>query len=581
MTIETKRGKRVTVAQYMMEENRYQVRYPNLRLITIYKKNVPSHHAFPPECLTIKTVPYKRKMNEKELERLIQAASQKPAEKKAFIEACHKNQLRNGRNKTHLDAWGVQIAEEMAKIPARVLPGPGLEGGDQTFIDVKGKGEWDDGAYKFQTPIAVRSWGLANFSSCPNANIKDLFVALMDMMKKRGMEVAGFPYKMDFDRRGRHQCKQFFEDIAAGAKSKFEGEPCQIIMVIMPDFTDREGRNVVTTEDLYTEVKVASDQLVGIPSQCIRTTNAGLEERAADHNRRAYVANLTLKMNAKLGGINTILSTLQGKHPTYSFPLLGDRPFMVLGADLTHPPPSSEDKRSVVGVVASMDRTLSHYACRTQFQECSDTGREVIRDLKNTVKDLLKAYYVKNQRVKPEAILYYRDGVSQGEFPKVVEHEYKAIRDACAEMGDPSAEYSPPISFIIVSKRHGMRFFAENSADTDNSGNVCPGSVVDSHVCHPHGFDFYLLSHTGIQGTSRPTLYSVLVDEVGFKPNDLQLLTYWMCHLFCRCTRSVSYCPPAYYAHHAAARGKLLLTNKSRNTESAVHQKLKDTLFFT
>ena len=530
----------------------------------------------------IKTVPYKRKMNEKELERLIQAASQKPTEKKAFIEACHKNQLGNGRNKNHLDAWGVQIAEEMATIPARVLPGPSLEGGDQAHIDVQNKGEWDDSAYKFQTPVAIRSWGLANFSSCANPDIKDLFVALMEMMKRRGMEVTEFPFKMDFDKKHRHQCKQFFEEVAQGAKKKFSGEPCQIIMVIMPDFAEKEGRSIITTEDLYIEAKVASDQLVGIPSQCIRTTNAGLEGRAADHNRRAYVANLTLKINAKLGGINTTLYNLQGQqHRTCSFPLLGDRPFMVLGADLTHPPPSSEDKRSVVGVVASMDRTLSHYACRTQFQECTDTGREVIRDLKKTVKELLKAYYVKNNGVKPEAILFYRDGVSQGEFPKVVEHEYKAIRDACAEMGDPSAEYCPPISFIIVSKRHGMRFFPSNSADADRSGNVCPGLVVDSHVCHRHGFDFYLVSHTGIQGTSRPTMYSVLIDEVGFKSDDLQKLTYWMCHLFCRCTRSVSYCPPAYYAHHAAARGKLLWTNKSHSTENAVHPSLKDTLFFT
>ena len=32
-----------------------------------------------------------------------------------------------------------------------------------------------------------------------------------------------------------------------------------------------------------------------------------------------------------------------------------------------------------------------------------------------------------------------------------------------------------------------------------------------------------------------------------------------MCYLFCRCTRSVSVCPPAYYAHLAAFRGRAML----------------------
>ena len=32
-----------------------------------------------------------------------------------------------------------------------------------------------------------------------------------------------------------------------------------------------------------------------------------------------------------------------------------------------------------------------------------------------------------------------------------------------------------------------------------------------------------------------------------------------LCYLFCRCTRSVSVCPPAYYAHLAAFRGRAML----------------------
>ena len=34
------------------------------------------------------------------------------------------------------------------------------------------------------------------------------------------------------------------------------------------------------------------------------------------------------------------------------------------------------------------------------------------------------------------------------------------------------------------------------------------------------------------------------MDENGFSADGLQLLTYWLCYLYARCTRSVSYPPP-------------------------------------
>ena len=80
--------------------------------------------------------------------------------------------------------------------------------------------------------------------------------------------------------------------------------------------------------------------------------------------------------------------------------------------------------------------------------------------------------------------------------------EVEALRRACKRM-EPS--YAPRITFIIVQKRHHTRLFSEDREDTDRSGNPLPGTVVDTGVCHPTEFDFYLLSHAGIQGTSRPT----------------------------------------------------------------------------
>jgi hypothetical protein len=46
------------------------------------------------------------------------------------------------------------------------------------------------------------------------------------------------------------------------------------------------------------------------------------------------------------------------------------------------------------------------------------------------------------------------------------------------------------------------------------------------------------------QGTNKPAHDHVLVDEVGFGADGVQLLTYWLCYPYQCTTKSVSYCPP-------------------------------------
>lgn len=95
-----------------------------------------------------------------------------------------------------------------------------------------------------------------------------------------------------------------------------------------------------------------------------------------------------------------------------------------------------------------------------------------------------------------------------------------------------------------------------HSREADRSGNCQAGTVVDSVITHPTAFDFYLQSHGGLQGTSRPTLYHVLLDENRFSSDALQALTFRLCHVYSRCPKSVSIVPPVYYAHLLAYRAR-------------------------
>ena len=69
-------------------------------------------------------------------------------------------------------------------------------------------------------------------------------------------------------------------------------------------------------------------------------------------------------------------------------------------------------------------------------------------------------------------------------------------------------------------------------------------------------FFFYYFT---TQGTARPTRYRCLYDEANMSEDKKEHLTYYLCHMFSRCTRSVSYPAPTYYAHLAAARWKDLI----------------------
>ena len=114
-------------------------------------------------------------------------------------------------------------------------------------------------------------------------------------------------------------------------------------------------------------------------------------------------------------------------------------------------------------------------------------------------------------------IVMYRDGVGEGQFKLVLAHEMKAMREACLEL-ERDGSYNPGITFVcvqvrfklifsqfssvFVQKRHHMRLFCEDRSDmVGKSNNIPAGTVVDTKICHPSQYDFYLCSHAGIQVT--------------------------------------------------------------------------------
>jgi len=233
-----------------------------------------------------------------------------------------------------------------------------------------------------------------------------------------------------------------------------------------------------------------------------------------------------------------------------------------------------------------MDAYSAKYIGRVAVQKAAND----IQQLPSMLRELFLAFYKSTNR-QPERVVYYRDGVSEGRFFDILQSEMRALRKTFKMLSD---DYNPPVTFVVVNKRHHMRAFPVNSRDGDRKGNVVPGTVLDTGVVSPHCFDFFLYGHSGIQGTSVPCHYTVLHDENKMSADDLQRLTYHLGYTFQRCTRSVSFATPAYYAHLAAGRARFFLYEGSSDTASmstnfsssssfdfaGVHKNMLDCMFY-
>lgn len=61
----------------------------------------------------------------------------------------------------------------------------------------------------------------------------------------------------------------------------------------------------------------------------------------------------------------------------------------------------------------------------------------------------------------------------------------------------------PTVTFVIVGKRHHVRFFPMGpDANAERSGNCPAGLVIDGDITSPIAFDYFLQSHSGLLGST-------------------------------------------------------------------------------
>ncbi|XP_067142812.1 protein argonaute-2-like [Centruroides vittatus] len=532
-----------SVSEYFRSEYR-ALRYPNLPCLDVGNNNKKIY--LPLEvCNIVEGQHCNKKLTDKQTSDMIRYTARPPAER--F------NDIRQSVNAMMHDfepfsrEFGISVNTNFLKCTGRVLEPPEvMYDGSQTVRP--SNGSWNMVNKKFHKGVTIDKWMLLSFSANRYCN-EGVLGRLANMLIENGRNVG----------------VDFADPLVVRGFTRRDGKPGDIIRQAKEMEPELELAVIVLpVENIYPEVKTVAETELGLMTQCVRDVN--LVDRKKFNAQ--FICNLCQKINAKMGGVNNSLAR------EYR-PEIMKRPVMIVGIDCNHPAPGDKVGYSIAAVVGSLDAYPGKFKASIRVQHRRQRidgqrfGQDIVVELKDMMKELLDAFYVYTENKKPQKIIVFRDGVSEGEFQKVMDYELREIRKACEEMA-PGETYQPPITFIITGKRHHTRFLPENRRDgVGRPGNIPPGTTVDKDVVHPVFYDFFLCSHIGIQGTSRPAHYTVLWDDNDFTPDELQVLTYYLCHTYARCTRSISIPTPVMYADLAAFRAKQYLINKTESMSSS------------
>ncbi|TWU71451.1 hypothetical protein ED733_001188 [Metarhizium rileyi] len=559
-------GSYITVFDFFRTTYNRVLQHPQLPLVNCGNRENPMY--LPAEvCVVFAGQPSKSKLDGTQTQQMIRHAVRKPWENAASIvgEGIQTVGLDENSN-VLLRSFGLRITPGLVKVPGRVLVGPkviyrGNKTADPRF------GSWNMINIKFNTGASLAKWSYLMISL---SGARDLFnpQSLAAVMNEFHQVLGKIGVNAAPPLPGQRVQLQHPDDPAIGSSLQRAAGALDLLFIILPE------ANV----PLYKRIKTIADKDYGIHTIC----SVGFK-LSKDRGRDQYMANVALKFNLKLGGIN---QTVENKN----LGIVDQNKTMVVGIDVTHPSPgSSSNAPSVSAMVASVDKSLGQWPATLRIQRAR---QENVDDLTEMLKSRLNLWKTKGKHIAlPENILIYRDGVSEGQYDMVLSQELPQLRRACEQVY-PTVDTKnglPRFTIIICGKQHKTRFYPTTEQDCDRSGNTKPGTVVDRGVTEARNWDFFLQAHAALQGTARPCHYYIVHDEIfrqiyakSIPPpfqniaDIVEDLTHNMCYLFGRATKAVSLCPPAYYtvaclaASHPlrllARQGRSLKANFGRNS---------------
>ncbi|KAA1473082.1 Piwi-domain-containing protein [Dentipellis sp. KUC8613] len=458
-------GKMTTVAEYYAKRYGKHLQYPDS--FGVVMKEKPFRVVIPAEiCFIEPGQLFKKKVPPHLMDEVLRFSSQPPAGRLSSIQRGIGGNFLSYSQSDFLSAANVTIDTTPINVKGKMLPPPSIQYGD-TNVSPRA-GSWNLVGRKFIEPGAFNDYVIVNFSALPAGVVlnfvRNLAMCCADLATSK-------PKNQEPIVLTAHGLQKVWGEIA-------QYKP-KLVLAILP----------TNAAELRRALKAWGETGVGIPTQCVRENKV---HNAGDQ----YNRNLAMKINTKLLGTNSAV-----QHPLNQTGFMA-QPLMVVGADVGHAGAGINNQPSIASVVASFDRGFSKYMTSVSLQE---PRTEIIADLSRMMFEAMKFFYLKNKPMYKFRIVFFRDGVSEGEYDQVLQYEVSAIQEAWAQFIKPFKEDLPlKLTYIVVGKRHHIRFFPPDRtppAVVDRSNNFTAGLVVDQGVIDPSiSKNFYLQSHGGLKG---------------------------------------------------------------------------------
>ena len=212
---------------------------------------------------------------------------------------------------------------------------------------------------------------------------------------------------------------------------------------------------------------------------------------------------------------------------------------MIVGLDCSKKMTGKKLSREYTAV-ASYDTGCSKYYSTVD----NDGGSTMICPVATLIHSCIKNYSIQRNEY-PLYIFIYRSGVSDREKVLVKEIEVKSLINYFITE-NYIKDYFPKFCYILVNKTSDFKFFdGEIGKDLKNPSE---GMIVDTDICNPDSYEFYLQPQYVNSGTATPTHFDVIYDSTKIPVEILESCTYYLCYYYWNWSGAIRIPAPLKYA---------------------------------
>ncbi|KZC11749.1 Protein piwi [Dufourea novaeangliae] len=401
-----------------------------------------------------------------------------------------------------LNEWNLKLDEKLVDIPGRILPPEKIVFARNVCGSAGPLANWTRELHNktLFNPTRLRDWVVICMCRRMEHDVQRFLGILQECSRKMGCAIEA-PRIWDIPDDRSNTYSDALEKIMSTSN------PELVFCVVSNNRADRYGA---------IKKKCTVDRPV--PSQVFMAKNLSPKDP------RSIATKVAIQLACKLGGAPW----------SVELPPIN---LMVVGFDVCHDP--NDKSRDFGAMVASLDKSLTRYFSAVSAHTL---GEEMSNEFSVNITKALHSYRELNKCL-PSHIVIYRDGVGEGQVPYVFEHEVEQIKSKLKDIyGDPSGV---KMAFIIVTKRINTRIF-------HNRENPPPGTVIDDVVTNPMKYDFFIIPQSVRQGTVTPCAFNVIADTTGWRADQMQRITYKLCHMYYNWSGTVRVPAPCQYAHKLA-----------------------------